>query len=195
MFSALSKMFSSFIYILLLCSAYAHQYLMISTVCDLIDINYSFQCGDVSCEGPLQYCSDDNVCLYCSMYLCQSPTPPSQCQLQCKKLQLGNFTEHCGDEMMKQKSNFTKDHESDMHGFCIDIYYFSAFCAVSVVIATIIIITASQLCKKYRARKNVAFVNVNHFHRCCCFSYPEHRKQKATCPSEEMTAICVPSGK
>lgn len=27
------------------------------------------------------------------------------------------------------------------------------------------------------------------------FSYPENRKQKATCPSEEMTAICVPSGK
>lgn len=88
MFSSFAKMFSSFSYFLLLCSAYAHQYVMTSTLCDLIDIKYNFQCGEVSCEGPLHYCSDDNVCLYCSMDLCQSPSPPDQCQPQCKKLQL-----------------------------------------------------------------------------------------------------------
>lgn len=91
MFSSFAKMFSSFSYFLLLCSAYAHQYVMTSTLCDLIDIKYNFQCGEVSCEGPLQYCSDENVCLYCSMDLCQSLTPPDQCQFQCKKLQLRNI--------------------------------------------------------------------------------------------------------
>lgn len=85
------RMFSTYLYFLFLYCVYAYQYMMPDDICDLIDIKYvkyTFQCGEVSCEGPLHYCSDDNVCLYCSMDLCQSPSPPDQCQLQCKKLQL-----------------------------------------------------------------------------------------------------------
>lgn len=168
-------------------------------ICDLIDIKYTkynFQCGDVFCEGPLQYCSDDNVCLYCSMDLCQSQYPPKQCQLQCKKLQLGKIKEHC-DEMIKHISNSTKDNESDMQGYCLDIYHLSGIFTASVVIAIIIVFIASQLWKRCtcRNKKNAALVNVEHFDKCCCFSYQEKRKLHATCPSEEMTAICVPSGK
>lgn len=190
-------MFSTYLYFLFLYCVYAYQYMMPDDICDLIDIKYvkyTFQCGEVSCEGPLHYCSDDNVCLYCSMDLCQSPSPPDQCQLQCKKLQLEIIKEHC-DEMMKHMRNSTKDNESDMQGYCFDIYHLSGIFTASVVVAIIIVFTAIQLWKRCRNRKNDAIVNDAHFDKCWCFSYQEKRKQNTTCPSEEMTAMCVPSGK
>lgn len=88
------KKMSTYLYFLFLYCVYAYQYMIPDDICDLIDIKYTkynFQCGDFFCEGPLQYCSDDNVCLYCSMDLCQSQYPPKQCQLQCKKRQLGKI--------------------------------------------------------------------------------------------------------
>lgn len=105
MFLAFGKMFSSFLYVLFLCSVYAHQCIMADTLCDLIDIQYvkyNIQCREVFCEGPLQYWSDDNVCLYCNLDLCQSQTPPNQCQPLCKNLQLMDFKGKLYYHMLKR---------------------------------------------------------------------------------------------
>lgn len=104
-FLAFGKMFSSFLYVLFLCSVYAHQCIMADTLCDLIDIQYvkyNIQCREFFCEGPLQYCSDDNVCLYCNLDLCQSQTPPNQCQPLCKNLQLMDFKGKLYYHMLKR---------------------------------------------------------------------------------------------
>lgn len=70
----------SVIGVLVLCCVRVHQ-AVTPSVCDLMAIEYRFQCGDGFCNGPRQYCADDNVCLYCSIHLCRNP--PDQCRYQC----------------------------------------------------------------------------------------------------------------
>lgn len=108
--------------------------------------------------------------------------------------------------MVKQRSNSTKDIESDMQGYClgmknkyrfffnwskyiitfkkynyrqfitwflyfVDIYHLSAICTLPVVVAIIIIFTASRLWKRYRNGKNTAFGADNHLDQCCWYVY------------------------
>lgn len=70
---------NSSIIVLVLCCVSAKA--MTPGACDLIAIEYRFQCGDGFCNGPRQYCTDDDVCRYCSIHLCRNP--PDQCRYQC----------------------------------------------------------------------------------------------------------------
>lgn len=94
--AALNKM-KSVIGVLILCSVRV-QLAVIPSVCDLMAIEYRFQCGEGFCDGPRQYCADDDVCRYCSIDLCRNP--PDQCRYQCIKSQLQN---------LKGKSTTTQD--------------------------------------------------------------------------------------
>lgn len=106
--------------------------------------------------------------------------------------------------MVKQRSNSTKDIESDKQGYClgmknkysffligpkitfkkynyrqfiiwflyfVDIYHLSAICTLPVVVAIIIIFTASRLWERYRNGKNTAFGADNHLDKCCWYVY------------------------
>lgn len=85
--AALNEM-KSVIGVLVLCYVRVHQ-TMTHSVCDLMAIEYRFQCGEGFCDGPRQYCADDDVCRYCSTDLCRNP--PDQCQYQCILYQQQNL--------------------------------------------------------------------------------------------------------
>lgn len=73
--------------VLVFCCISLHQ-VMSHSLCDLKAIEYRFQCGENFCDGPRQYCADDDVCRYCSIDLCRNP--PDQCRYQCILSQLQN---------------------------------------------------------------------------------------------------------
>eukprot|EP00105_Crassostrea_gigas_P031542 XP_011454272.1 PREDICTED: uncharacterized protein LOC105347075 isoform X2 [Crassostrea gigas] len=178
----------SMIGVLILCSVRV-QLAVKPSVCDLMAIEYRFQCGEGFCDGPRQYCADDDVCRYCSIDLCRNP--PDQCRYQCIISQLQNRKELC-----TTKKNITeKITERNKNEISFDESIFIAGCAVLAFIVMSIII---GLIYFGWIRNTTPCINVKNCfvkcYRCSCDENQRRKTEYITDGGEEMTSMCVPSG-